>query len=111
MEELFANEFVLALYGFLIYTLLLFVITKDGYDKQNKKFDYKAYLKKNYDNFLLSILMVPVITFYAVDIFHSVVNDYFEKDWHFLKVYYLFLGAVVELLYLGIAKIRPKKEK
>lgn len=108
METLFSNIYILSLYGFIIYTYLNFVFTKDKYDDANKKFNYKKYLSSNWDNWLLSLLLVPVIAFYANDIWGGLM-DWQEKDWQFRKVYYLGVGALVEFVYWIFNKVSRKK--
>lgn len=76
----------------------MFVLAKDRYDGTNKHFSYKKYAKTNWDNTLLSLILVPVIAYYAADIWGAV-TDWIEKDYIFRKVYYIGVGAVVELLY------------
>jgi len=110
MEELFDNIYVLAAYGFVIYTLVLFVMDKDEYDDADKHFSVKTYLKKNWDNWLLSLILVPIIAYKAEGIWASIM-DIAGKTWEFYDVYYLGVGAVVEGLYTGIKWIRNKRKK
>lgn len=110
MEELFDNIYVLSFYGWLIYTFLMFVTTKDKKDEANGKFNYKKYLKKNWDNWVLSLLFVPIIAYKAEEIFASVMA-YLEKDWTFYDLYYLGVGVLVEAFYFAIAWILKKKRQ
>lgn len=107
MEVLFTNNYVLAAYGWVIYTILMFVLSKDKYDNESKKFDYYKYLSQNFDNWVLSLLLVPVMAHFAQDIWLGAM-DYFEKTWDFRKPYYLLVGALVEIIYWAIAKFRKK---
>ena len=110
MEALFNNIYVLSAYGFLIYTVLLFVIEKDEYDNADEHFSIKKYLSKNWDNWLLSLILVPIIATKAEDIWAGAM-DIFTKTWTFYDVYYLGVGALVEALYTGIKWINNKRKK
>jgi hypothetical protein len=110
MEALFENVHVLAAYGFLIYTVLMFVLTKDKYDAEDKTFSVKMYLRHNWDNWLLSVILVPIIAFKAEGMWQGLM-DWMSKDWQFYDIYYLGVGAVVEALYTGIAWVKNKRKK
>ena len=110
MEELFDNIYVLSAYGFLIYTVSLFVIEKDEYDNTDKHFSIKKYLSHNWDNWLLSLILVPVIATKAEGLWLGTM-DIWGKTWSFYDVYYLGVGALVEVVYFGIKWIRNKVKK
>ena len=110
MESLFNNIYVLSAYGFLIYTVLNFVMKKDEYDDAHEAFSVKTYLGHNWDNWLLSLILVPVIATQAEGIWAGAM-DMAGKEWKFYHVYYLGVGAVVELLYTGIKWIKNKRKK
>lgn len=110
MEELFDNIYVLAVYGFVIYTAVLFVMEKDEYDDVNKHFNLTKYLIRNWDNWLLSVILVPIMATKAVDIWGAIISIW-DKTWPFYDLYYLGVGAVVEALYTGIKWIKNKRKK
>ncbi|NOQ49336.1 MAG: hypothetical protein GQ553_01535 [Nitrosomonadaceae bacterium] len=110
MEALFENQYVLAAYGFLIYTVLMFVIKKDEYDALDQTFSVTKYLKHNWDNWLLSVILVPIMATKSEAMWISVMQ-YFDKTWPFYDLYYLGVGAVVEGLYSFIAWVRAKRKK
>ena len=110
MEQLFDNIYVLAAYGFLIYTVLMFVIKKDEYDNEDKDFSIKKYFKQNWDNWLLSLILVPIIATKAEDIWLASM-EVVGRSWRFFIFYYLGVGALVELLYTGIKWINNKRKK
>lgn len=110
MQELFNNIYILSAYGWLIYTVLMFNIEKDEYDNEDKHFSLWKYLVRNWDNWLLSALLVPVMATKAVDIWNSIISIW-DKTWPFYPLYYLGVGALVELLYFGIKWVISKKKK
>ena len=107
---MFNNIYFLSAYGFLIYTVLLFVMKKDEYDEDNKHFSLRKYLKKNWDNWLLSLILVPIIATKAHDIWAGAM-EIAGKTWTFYHVYYLGVGALVEALYTLIKWINNKRRK
>jgi len=110
MEELFDNIYVLSAYGCLIYTIGLFVIEKDKYDDIDKHFSIKKYLSHNWDNWLFSLILVPVIATKAEELWLGAM-DIVGKTWLFHSGYYLGVGALVETMYFGIKWIRAKVKK
>jgi len=110
MEELFDNIYVLAFYGFLIYSVIMFVTEKDEFDAEDKKFSIKKYLSHNWDNWLLSLILVPVIATKAQDIWAGAM-EIGGFEWNFYQVYYLGVGAVVEALYTLIKWVKNKRKK
>ena len=110
MQELFNNIYILAAYGFLIYTVGLFVIEKDEYDDKDEHFSIKKYLSRNWDNWLLSLILVPIIATKAEGLWLGAM-DIWEKEWSFYDVYYLGVGALVEIVYFGFKWSRNKLKK
>ena len=110
MEQLFNNIYVLAAYGFLIYTVVLFVMEKDDYDDANEHFSIKKYFNRNWDNWLLSLILVPIIATKAGELWLGAM-DIAGKSWRFFIIYYLGVGAIVEMLYTAIKWIRNKRKK
>lgn len=110
MEELFNNIYVLAFYGWLIYTVVMFSMEKDEYDDANKAFSVKKYIVRNWDNWLLSLILVPIIATKAVSIWAGGM-EMAGFSWTFYDIYYLGVGALVELLYFGIKWSRNKRRK
>lgn len=110
MEELFNNIYILSFYGFILYTVGKFNVEKDEFDNENKKFNLTKYLFKNWDNWLFSFLIVPVLALKAKDIWAGSM-DILGKDWDFYQVYYLGVGAIVEAIYTAFAWISDKRNK
>ena len=99
------NNWTWALYGIVAYNWLAFSFTKDGFDNTRKKFSFNVYIKNRWDNWVWSLLCVPIIVVYGDQLFYYLM-EYFEKDWEFLDVVYLFAGALAELLYLIFKKMK-----
>lgn len=55
----------IALVGWLAWNFLLFMMEKDKYDDQEKDFPFTEYRKKNWDNWLASLFMVPILLYFG----------------------------------------------
>ena len=93
-----------ALFGVFLYNWLAFTIEKDKFDKDNKPFEFRDYSSKRWDNWIWSLLCVPLIVVYGEQLWYYVM-EYFEKDWKFLDVLYLTAGVVAEGLYWLLKKM------
>ena len=62
METIYNNPWTWAIYGVILYNYLIFSFTKDGYDDTRKKFLIKRYALKRWDNWIWSILFIPIFT-------------------------------------------------
>jgi hypothetical protein len=103
-------DYVLALAGWLLYNFFLFTTHKDITDAQDKDFDYKAYAHKNWDNWLFTFLLAPVLVYFIVDIVDILAN-LFNTEIVFYEIYYLGCGVLTELIYIGIERLRNLKNK
>jgi len=110
MELLFENIYFLSFYGFLIYSVGVFVIKKDKYENENKKLLIKKYLFDNWDNWIFSLMLVPIIAIKAEDMW-AILMEVVEKKWIFYKVYYLGVGIIVEAFYILIEWVNNKRKK
>lgn len=92
-----------ALFGVVLYNYLVFNLAKDELDDSRKKFVFKRYAKAKWDNWVWSILLVPVIVIYGDQLWYYAMA-YFEKDWEFYDVLYLGAGVLAEGLYYVLKK-------
>lgn len=56
-------NFLFAIAGWIVWNLIAFRIEKDPYDDRNEKFPIKEYISKVWDNWLVSLFMIPVLLF------------------------------------------------
>lgn len=103
MEGGILAQWLWALFGVLIYNYLSFTIVKDEADDVSKNFKFKPYALKRWDNWVWSLLCVPIIVVYGDDLWYYAMA-YFEKDWEFRSVVYLTAGVVAEGLYYLLRK-------
>lgn len=99
------NNWTWALYGVIAYNWLSLSFTKDGYDNTRKKFIFKSYARKRWDNWVWSLMCVPIIVVYGDQLFYYLM-EYFKRDWEFLEVIYLLAGALAEFLYYLLKKTK-----
>ena len=93
-----------ALFGVILYNWLSFTIEKDKFDKEDEPFNFGNYAGKRWDNWIWSLLCVPLIVFKGEQLWYYAMA-YFEKDWQFLDVLYLSAGVVAEGLYWLLKKM------
>ncbi len=82
------NNWTWALYGVIAYSWLHFMWTKDGYDEGRKRFSFKKYAQRTWDNWVWTILFIPIVAVYAEQIFYYFMKAY-EKTWLFNNAVYL----------------------
>lgn len=100
---------LIAFFGSLLYNYTLFVIAKSNCDKGGVDFEYKKYFKMNWDNWGLTIMLVPVLVWFLPDII-AVFNERFSVKLIFHDVYYLSAGPLTELFLFGMFKLAGWKD-
>lgn len=99
---------MICLMGWLAWNVLLFVIEKDGYDDQEKEFPFKAYVKKRWDNWLASLVLVPVLLWLgSVGLGLNIFSPLETLEWS--DTYYLLSGCASEMAITGIKKYMAKQ--
>lgn len=91
------------------FNAIMFRIEKDKYDKDNQQFPLLAYVSKTWDNWLASLLMIPVILYagykgLGLDAFGVV--DVNHIGWS--DAYYLGAGFFTELIIVIYEKWKAK---
>lgn len=111
LKEIFGlwTPYVIAYFGALVYVFLLFMLAKNKCDIAEKDFQYVKYCKMNWDNWLATLLVSPIVVLYMPDIV-LLVNRVFHIDIPALDIYSLGAGVLVELLMFGLAKLIGWKE-
>lgn len=94
-----------ALFGVVLYNYLVFNLAKDELDDSRKKFSFRRYVKTKWDNWVWSILLVPVIVVYGDQLWYYTMS-YLEKDWKFYDVLYLGAGVLAEGTYYILKKFK-----
>lgn len=102
-------NFLIAFFGSVVYNIILFVFAKDNCDKEGKPFPYLVYARMNWDNWLLTFCVAPIVVWYLADIL-TLINHFFGLSMPVLEVYYLGAGVLVEVMYFGLTKLAGWKK-
>jgi hypothetical protein len=100
---------LLALLGWLAWNFGLFSIEKDKADDEGKPFSVKHYTQKYWDNWLLSLLFVPILVIIGIKGlgFAAIpIGDFKDLKWN--DLYYLGSGFFSEFLKISIVKLWRK---
>lgn len=90
---------LLAFFGWLIWNFALFSMEKDKFDDAGQEFPIKPYLKKYWDNWVLSLFAVPVLIILGIKglgLDAIPVDDLQHLRWS--DAYYLGAGAITEII-------------
>lgn len=90
-------NYLMALFGALLYNYAMFVMAKNDCDKVEMDFPYSKYFKKNVDNWGLTVLVAPVLVWYLPDII-SLLNERWSLGLVGYQIYYLAAGPITEVL-------------
>jgi hypothetical protein len=101
--------YLVTLAGWFIYNFFIFNLAKDVVDKNDEDFHYAGYLKHNWDNWVLSLSLSPVLVSYLPDIL-GIINDWTSWNLKPYAIYYLGVGVLVELIYYLIYKYILKRD-
>lgn len=93
-----------ALAGWLAWNVVLFSIYKDA---NENSFNAKSYVKENYDNWLASLVMIPVLLYIG----HSQLSiDVDGQNIEWTDLYYLASGFAVEAVKVAWKKWKSKNQ-
>jgi hypothetical protein len=100
---------LLSILGWLAWNVALFSLEKDEFDEQEKPFSLKHYAALYYDNWLLSLVFVPILIIVGIrglNLSAIPIGDFQDLQWH--DMYYLGSGFFAELVKVTIKKLRKK---
>ena len=101
MTEILISPWFLSFFGWILFNFLMFNVYKDKFDKQGKELDYKKYLSKNWDNWLLTLLFIVPTALFAPDI-TKFLADHYGKTVGFYKFFYLGTGVLSEITIMAV---------
>jgi hypothetical protein len=96
MEHIFINPIYASLFAWLAFNVILFRMEKDIADDKNEAFNLGLYLQKTWDNWLASLVCVPVLLYIGMSKLDIGVIDAGSLQWS--DLYYLFSGFLPELV-------------
>jgi hypothetical protein len=103
---------LLAFLGWLAWNIGLFSYEKDKYDDRNESFSLGDYAKKFYDNWLLSLVCIPILIIAGLKglgLDAIPIDDFKHLQWN--DLYYLGSGALAEIVKVLIKRISNWKTK
>lgn len=103
-------NFLASIAAWLVWNVIIFRIEKDKFDDEDKEFPLKTYAQKTWDNWLTSLLMIPVLLFLGykgLAIHPMAVLGSEPLEWS--DSYYLGAGFFTEAVMYGIKKWRGKQ--
>jgi hypothetical protein len=108
MKHIFIDPFFAAFFGWLAFNVILFRIEKDKADDLSESFDLKKYFLKSWDNWLASLVCVPIVLYLGANQIGIGVIDAENPDWK--DLYYLGAGFLPELIIVAWKKWKAKNQ-
>lgn len=106
MKHIFIDPFFAALFGWLAFNVILFRMEKDKFDDSDTVFSVKAYALKVWDNWLASLVCVPVVLYLGYNQLSIGMIDAENPQWK--DLYYLGAGFLPELVIVAYKKWKAK---
>ena len=99
----YENHLLLAVYGWLVWNVLIFSLAKDKNDERGKRFNFKAYFVKHWDNMLVTAIITPVLVLFAPTLWMYLMG-FVDKSYAFSDVAYMGVGVFVTFIYWIVRK-------
>lgn len=102
---------LIALVGWLGWNIVIFRIDKDQHDDQKIDFPLKQYFLQSWDNWLSSLIMVPVLLYIGDRGLHLPGSIFgFDGDMAWSDLYYLGAGFFTEAIIWAIKKYKAARK-
>lgn len=108
MQHILLNPVYAAIFGWLAFNVILFRVEKDQADDNNLPFNLRGYFLKTWDNWLASLVCVPVLLFVGYNKLEIGMIDVQGLQWN--DFYYLGAGIVPELVIVSWKKWKEKNK-
>lgn len=102
---------LIAFVGWLGWNIIIFRIDKDQNDDQKIPFPFKQYALQSYDNWLSSLVMIPVLLYIGdkgLNLPGSIFG--FDHDLQWQDLYYLGAGFFTEVIIWAIKKYKASRK-
>lgn len=103
LEILFGVNALLAFFGWLAWNGIMFSVHKD---EDEKNFNLKSYALEHYDNWLASLVVIPVLLIVGAKQLNINIEDVGNFEWK--DCYYPLSGFIVEAIKVAWKKWRAK---
>jgi hypothetical protein len=97
-------NFLIAFAGWVAFNVILFNIKKDSSDAIGESFPVKKYIAEYWDNWLASLVMIPILLHIGSKGLKIPDFGYGEIGWN--DIYYPAAGFATELVIIAIKKIK-----
>lgn len=108
MEHFFIDPFYAALFGWLAFNVIIFRIEKDKADEGELEFSIGKYAKRNWDNWLASLVCVPIVLYLGYNQLSIGMIDAENPEWR--DLYYLGAGFLPELIIVSWKRWKAKNQ-
>lgn len=108
MDHIIIHPAFAALAGWLAFNLMLFRIEKDQADDHGKLFDLPGYVSRTWDNWLVSLIFIPVILYIGYKQLDIGMIDATHVTWS--DLYYLGAGVLPEFCIVTWKKWKAKNK-
>ena len=106
--DVFTHEYFMAFYGVIVYYAIVWSLAKNAAERKGIKFDWKKWKKDTKDNFIVTLLVVPLVIIFDDEIIY-LYNNFAEKDLQMGKYIYILAGPLTDLLFRIVQKFRNVK--
>ena len=103
LVEVISHPFFMSFYGIILWFTLLWSIAKNKADKAGEKFSGKEWRTRNYDDFIVAILVGFAVVAFDDEVL-AAYNHWQETDYHMQPYYYLASGPIAHGLYSIVTK-------
>ena len=108
MKHFFVDPVFVAFFGWLAFTLILLRVEKDKADDVDKSFSIISYASKYWDNWLASLVCVPIVLYLGYNQIGIGMIDAENPQWK--DLYYLGAGFLPELVIVAWKKWKAKNQ-
>lgn len=108
MKDIITHPLFATFFGWLAFNVLMFSVEKDVFDKAHKLFPIKEYILYTWDNWLRSLVFIPLILFVGYN--QLDLNPLVEGVHGWNDLYYLSAGFAPELAIVAWNKWKGKSK-
>lgn len=110
IQVIFGDPFFQSIFGSIVWSFIIFKISKDQSDSQDKQFEYGKYASKTWDNWVVTIMLGLIMVHNMGDVI-QIINERTDWDLQRYQIYNFGAGVFTELVYVGIALLFGWKKK
>jgi hypothetical protein len=105
LGKIFTHEYFMAFYGVFVYYAIIWSLAKNKAERAKQKFNWKKWKTETKDNFIVTLLIVPLVIIFDDEIV-MLYNNFMEKDIVMGKYIYIMAGPLTDFIFRGVQKLR-----